>query len=316
MISLINHIIKIVSLNNNISINLILSLKIIILYLFLMVKQKKDDQLIEYMMKFINTSEHFLPIFTHHKQVYENEKLFKALLYKLKTGVSYNNINDLNLGIKGGTLRYFHQKIIKHKFFELFYESYMGKYIDNVHTDLIKFYMDSTLIPNKLGNDDVTYNIQLKKHKSCKISLVIDEFGVPIDYETTNSNNHDSPILCEQIKKINKKYPKLCTNDKIFIGDAGYDSEKIRSALKKYNIGRLVCDRNKRNTKDKEKLEKNKCTQYEKMLLNSRSKIEHINNTIKQNKTINVRYQRYMSNYTNFVLFALIRLSFGKIGKI
>jgi hypothetical protein len=39
----------------------------------------------------------------------------------------------------------------------------MSKYIDNVHMDLIKFYMDSTLIPNKLGNDVVTYNIQLKK---------------------------------------------------------------------------------------------------------------------------------------------------------
>jgi hypothetical protein len=97
-------------------------------------------------MEFIDKSKYFLPIFTHHKQVYQNEKLFKALLYKLKIGVSYNNVNDLNLGIK-------------HKF----YEYYIGKCIDNVHMDLIKFYIDSTLIPNKLGSDNVTYNIQLKK---------------------------------------------------------------------------------------------------------------------------------------------------------
>jgi len=285
-----------------------------ILCLFFIMAQKKDDLLIEYIMQFINTSKYFLPIFTHHKQIYKNEILFKALLYKLKTGLAYNNIKYFK--IKGGTLRYFHQKLIKYRFFEHFYEYYIGEYIDNIHANLIKFYMDSTLIPNKLGSDDVTYNIQLKKHKSCKISLVIDEFGVPIDYETTNSNNHDSPVFCKQIKKISEKYPKLCSNDKIFIGDAGYDSEKIRSTLKEYKIGKLVCDRNKRNTKDKNKLEKNKCTLYERMLLNSRSKIEHINNTIKQNKTINVRYQRYMSNYTNFVLFAIIRLSFSKIGKL
>ncbi len=53
---------------------------------------KKDDLLIEYIMQFINTSKYFLPIFTHHKQIYKNEILFKALLYKLKTGIAYNNI--------------------------------------------------------------------------------------------------------------------------------------------------------------------------------------------------------------------------------
>jgi hypothetical protein len=39
-----------------------------------------------------------------------------------------------------------------------------------------EFYIDSTLIANKLGIDLTSYNIQLKKHKSTKVSLIIDDF--------------------------------------------------------------------------------------------------------------------------------------------
>ena len=48
-----------------------------------------------------------------------------------------------------------------------------------------EFYIDSTLIANKLGIDLTSYNIQLKKHKSTKVSLIIDDFGVLIDFITT-----------------------------------------------------------------------------------------------------------------------------------
>ena len=70
-----------------------------ILCLFFIMAQKKDDLLIEYIMQFINTSKYFLPIFTHHKQIYKNEILFQALLYKLKTGIAYNNIGNRELRI-------------------------------------------------------------------------------------------------------------------------------------------------------------------------------------------------------------------------
>ena len=41
----------------------------------------------------------------------------------------------------------------------------MGKYIRYL-------YLDSTLIPNKQGIDEVTYNPQCNKHKSTKISVI------------------------------------------------------------------------------------------------------------------------------------------------
>jgi transposase len=91
-----------------------------------------------------------------------------------------------------------------------------------------------TLVANKLGIDNATYNIQLKKHKSTKLSIIIDDFGVPIHFELTNSNIHDASVFCNQLDTIVNKYPNLCTNDNIFIGDSAYDSNNIREKLKTY----------------------------------------------------------------------------------
>ena len=52
------------------------------------------------------------------------------------------------------------------------------------------------------------------------------------------------------------------------------------------------------------------------MLLKKRSKIEHTNNILKKNKTINIRYEKYSINYKNFVQLAIIKLCFSKIGDI
>ena len=52
------------------------------------------------------------------------------------------------------------------------------------------------------------------------------------------------------------------------------------------------------------------------MLLKKRSKVEHTNNILKKNKTINVRYEKYSVNYNSFVLIAIMKLAFNKIGII
>jgi hypothetical protein len=65
-----------------------------------------------------------------------------------------------------------------------------------------------------------------------------------------------------------------------------------------------------------EKLKKCKLNLQEKMLLKKRSKVEHTNNILKKNKTINVRYEKYSVNYNSFVLIAIMKLAFNKIGII
>ena len=69
-------------------------------------------------------------------------------------------------------------------------------------------------------------------------------------------------------------------------------------------LGKLISDRNKRNTKDKNKL--HKLDLYSKMLLKKRSKIEHVNNILKKNKTINTRYEKYSINYMDKMIISNI----------
>lgn len=277
----------------------------------------KNIKLVEYIVNFINSNLIFKNSFNHHNQIYHIDKLLLVLLHKLETGLSYRNISNLYFNIKGGTLRYFHQKIIKLKIFEEFYNTYITKYLEEINYINKNFYVDTTLIANKLGIDSVTYNVQLNKHKSSKISIIIDDFDVPINYITCDSNTHDSTILCNQIDDVVNKFPKLCTNDKNFIADGAYDSNKIRNLLEEKKLGVLICNKNIRNTKNKVLINKSKhVSLYNKILLKRRIKIEHTNCSIKKNITINNRYIKYMENFNNYVLLSLIKISFNIIGQI
>jgi len=71
----------------------------------------------------------------------------------------------------------------------------------------------------------------LKKHKSTTVSIIIDDFGIPIDLITSNSNTHDASICIDHINHIANNFMQLCTNDKLFIADAAYDSSNIKDAL-------------------------------------------------------------------------------------
>lgn len=275
-----------------------------------------DKKLIKYIIEFINSNDKFKNLFSHHKQIYPIEILLEGILYKLKTGIAYKNITKKTLQITGSNLYYFHKKIIRFKIFEEFYNNYITKYIKIMSNNMNEFFVDSTLIANKLGIDKVMHNVQLKKHKSCKISIIEDNFKIPIDYIISNSNIHDASIFSNHIQNISNKYPSLCTNNNKFITDSGYDSDTLRNQLKETKLGILICDKNKRNTKDPEKIKKLKPTLHEKLLLKKRSVIEHTNNTLKQNRTINTRYEKFSKHYENFTTLAIIRIIFKKIGII
>ena len=57
-----------------------------------------------------------------------------------------------------------------------------------------------------------------------KVSLIIDEYNIPINITINNSKQNDSSILNEQLDTIYNKYPILFDNNKSLIADAAYDS--------------------------------------------------------------------------------------------
>ena len=109
-----------------------------------------------------------------------------------------------------------------------------------------------------------------------------------------------------QLDEFIIKHPKILTNNNILLGDAGYDSNKLKDKVININIGKLLTARNKRNIKDKNKLEALKLSDKEKELLKKRIKVEHINAQLKKYKRLSLRYDKYSINYNLFLHLSCI----------
>ena len=95
----------------------------------------------------------------------------------------------------------FHLKLVKFKIIEKSYELNVNKYLSNLETLPVKYYTDTTFVCNKLGEESVGYNMQIKKHKTTKISIITDDFNIPISVSLSYESPHDSTICGSQNMK-------------------------------------------------------------------------------------------------------------------
>jgi hypothetical protein len=136
----------------------------------------------------------------------------------------------------------------------------------------------------------------MKKHRTCKLSIITSKNGIPLGVTLTNTLVHDVKLILNTLPK-NILFNKLC-------GDKGYISnDNFKNELKKiYNIELITPYRKYKNTlKNKEN------TLEEKELLKGRYIVEHLNNFIKQNKQIQTRYIKKDDTFINYVYLAFIK---------
>ena len=109
------------------------------------------------------------------------------------------------------------------------------------------YFTDTTFICNKLGEDLTSNNPQIKKHKTCKISIITDDFNIPLSiridtgydvyrkallfysrlllltiknmFLLLKGSTHDSTILKEQLIDIHNKHPQIFNQTNILIAD-------------------------------------------------------------------------------------------------
>jgi hypothetical protein len=179
------------------------------------------------------------------------------------------------LVIKRQTIYKFYCKLIQHNVIKIIFDNIINDY-KNKNTNNNIYITDTILIPNKLGINDIGYNPQYPKHKSCKISIISDINGIPLNVSCSSGNINDSKILNTQLDDFKNSNSDLLKNNNILLGDAGYDSNKIREKLIAIKFGKLLTAKNKRNTKNKIKLESIKLLPEEKQLLKKRIKIERL----------------------------------------
>jgi hypothetical protein len=270
--------------------------------------QKRKNNVIKNIIKYINSDIKLKASFNHPNRKYKLNILLKHIIDILNTGLSFRKIQEIkNNKIHWNTIYKFFIKLQKTDIISLTYHDTVKKYTKKyLNKSSNIFITDTTLIINKLGIDNIGYNPQIPKHKCSKISIISDINGIPLDANIYNGSTYDSKILDIQLDEFIKNNTNLLTNNNLILGDAGYDSNKLKNKVINNNIGILLTARNKRNIKNKNKLDALKLTSSEKLLLEKRIKIEHTNAHLKQYKRLSIRYDKYSNNYRVFLYLACI----------
>lgn len=92
--------------------------------------------------------------------------------------------------------------------------------------------IDGTLIPSFAFKDTTSYSG--KHHKTgTKVSVVVEENGLPLSSKQDIGSAHDGPLAIPTIQKIPGRLLRLI---ELMLGDKGYDDAKIRNFLKGLEI--------------------------------------------------------------------------------
>ncbi len=110
--------------------------------------------------------------------------------------VPYGNVYARGAGYK------FNVKLTKYNVLSNAFNETVNIYLDNMKTSNSQYYTDTTFVCNKLGEDLVSNNPQIKKHKTSKISIISDNFNIPISITIDTGSKHDVSIIREQLTDL------------------------------------------------------------------------------------------------------------------
>ena len=131
-----------------------------------------------------------------------------------------------------------------------------------------------------------------KKHKSNKLSILASKNGIPLGIHIDGGNIHDLKLLINTLPK--KTYFNSLYADK------GYISKKLKKKLLITKKIKLIHPY-KTNQKAIN-------TQEEIDGLKRRMRIEHINNKIKQNKSLSTRYIKDLLHFESLIYIGCLKI--------
>ena len=117
---------------------------------------------------------------------------------------------------------------------------------------------------------------------STKVHLIIDALGLPVAFELTEGQQHDSqaaPVLIDRVAPV------------CLLADKGYDSNAIRAKLDAIGCKAVIPSTASRIPK----------LPYDKDLYKARSEVECTFNLLKQARRFATRYEKTLRNYAAVV---------------
>jgi hypothetical protein len=258
-----------------------------------------DKKIIKILIKNINNSQYKNNYnFTYSSQKYSLQYILAYIIFIIKYSATWRT-----LGIHIYNNIYKHYiKLNKINLFKSTYIELLKKYlIKTKNNTLNSLYTDTTFIVNKKGINEKARNKYMKNKNCNKVSIITDNKFIPIDIQIFKGNLNDSNILQQQFMNIDT----YMNYSKYFIADKGYCSSKIRNLLIAKNILPII-PYNKRNTKDKNKI--NKLTETDKNRYKKRINIEHVFSNLKSNHKLENRYEKYIHNYEGLLYLYFIKI--------
>lgn len=232
-----------------------------------------------------------------YKTKYTNEYYLNMIFYMLNDVNNWKFLSELKMYKSENK---YHYKTIYNKF-RLWtslnvFENAFKNFKTLINTNLLL--IDATSINNKYGSENVTLNVEYKKKKVTKLSLITNKKGfihsvIPFDIKSKDKSYSTS---VHDVKMINKNLDNIIninneSKNYYLLADKAY---KTKTKYKCKNKNVKIITPNKINTK-------NKNTKFENKKLKLRHKIENVNCYIKKQERIMIRKDRKLKYFMSFV---------------
>ena len=219
-------------------------------------------------------------------------KLFiKIFIKKLETNLSWELLGEF-YNLSKSHIHNIYCEWSNYGVFKNAFNQFLKKY--KLYIDNNEAYIDSTTILNKYGySNTVSLNsYESKKHKSNKLSIIGSKNGIPLGIHIDSGNIHDLKLLMDTLPKRQIF--------KVLYADKSYISKDFKNNLLKTK-GITLITPYKINQKEKN-------TEEELIGLKNRMRIEHINNKLKQNKSLNTRYIKDLLHFESLIYLGCIKI--------
>jgi len=221
--------------------------------------------------------------------IHSVEECVENILKVLKTGQQWYTL--------GNGYSTYHKRFCEWSDKEVFSEAfYLLQKIPNFANSMgTSFSIDSCVIRNKCGREDISYCYKIKCKRSVKMTIIVGDNGLPVSLNVSKSSVHDIKFVYPALSKIKLRTRKI----KTLIGDKGYQKIDFRKELSKRKINYLYGQ--KENTK-KPFIMNDK----EQKLFNNRFRVEGTFSTLLSNRRLNVRYEQKTKHFESFIYIAMI----------
>ena len=215
----------------------------------------------------------------------------KIFITKLETGLTWNYLGSIYNISKS----HIHDTFCKWSDYGIFKNAFY-KFLKHYHLFINnnEAYIDSTTIFNKYGylNSVGMNTYESKKHKSNKLSILASKNGIPLGIHINSGNIHDIKMLLDTLP--NKIFFKNLYADKSYV------SKKLKAHLLNTKYINIITPY-KKNQKLVNTIE-------EINGLKNRMRIEHLNNKIKMNRSLNTRYTKELLNFESLIYLGCLKI--------